>query len=424
MQRKLILLIFVLSLNLFTAHLYADLLSMRNGDKLSGQMLGFSSQTIIYSPAINGVPIEVPWSSITNFKTDQNYTITLIGGERATGKLTYSGKNGLTVISSKMGTVKIKLDELEKLELADAPLVKNANTAEEVLKQTTTADAATTNQEKTTPTYGNDATEEKPPLTFLRGSTVLLDPGQVEGRIAFGYQPTTSSGFNTVQNRIYEVRLGMNAGLTDYLEGWVNLPFSYVRAHSTSYLSGSERENSFGIRDVAFGFNVLLHQESADFAEVTLSLSATAPTGKSPYDFEKISRFGSGHWSTDIGINLVRSVDPAIIFGGISAGYIWPKKSSGYKFSYDNPRFDYYFGLGMAINDRLSFNTRFQGSYAPPIQIDGSSEGRFSSDPMWAGFGFSYRLNHFLVLEPQIFFGINDAAEGARFSIGLSKKFN
>ena len=303
-------------------------------------------------------------------------------------------------------------------------MVKHTKTEEATVKQTVTSEAATASQEKKTITFGNDDAEEKSPLTFLRGTSVLLAPGQVEGRLSFAYMPTKVEQYGTFQRRLYTATLGLNVGLHERVEGWLYLPFGYATGHSTSLFHyGKERESKTELMDIALGFNFLILPESVELPEISLTLSGKAPTGNSPYLYENMLNLGSGHWNATAGINFVLTTDPVVLFWGLSATYTFPAHEYGYEYKYDWT-WDYHFGMGMAVNDRMSFNARFMGGYRPALVFDGSKEGRFSDDPMWAGFGFSYRIGDGLVIEPQIVFGLNDAAGDPKVSIGLSKKFN
>lgn len=391
---------------------------------MSGQLAGFSLQSCVYVSALSGAPVEVPWSEVASLKTDQIFTLELKGGERVTGALSYSGKAGLMVTSPKMGKIRIDLNELEKFEIASpSPQVAP-------VQNDTAAQAASDKsqpQDATPPeTFGQE--ELSPPLTYLRGSTVLLKPGQIEGRLTFSYTPTRISQYGQYQRRLYTAALSLNAGLHERLEGWVYIPYGYATGHTTSlvhinYLGRSEKHE---LMDIGMGFNFLILPESVEFPEMTLSISGTAPTGDSPYLYDELLNLGGGHWTATAGLNFVRSVDPAILFWGVSATHTWPSHVYDQTFSFASSgwSWDYYFGLGMAVNDRLSFSARMLGGYRPALQYNDDNEGRFSNDPMWAGFGFAYRMNETVVVEPQVLFGLNDDAGDTRISVAFSKKFN
>jgi len=264
---------------------------------------------------------------------------------------------------------------------------------------------------------------ESPPLTFLRGSSVLLKPGQIESRLVFSYQPIKSSYYGTSQSRYFSSTLGVSLGLHERLESWINLPFAYARAREDSFFN-QDREDEFGLRDISFGTNILVLPESVDWPEFNMALGVSAPTGRGPYDIDKTIQFGSGHWLTEVGLNFVRSVDPAIVFGGVSGGFIWPHEQDGRKFEY-GWKYDYHMGIGFAINDKLTLSSTFQGGYRPPLIADGDTYGAFSTDPMSLSLGFGYRLAHMTILEPSIRFGINDDANNnTAVSLGVSKRFD
>ncbi len=415
---------------LFASEAFADSLSLKNGDTVRGTIISINREQIKYVPTLTGTELDVPWTDVAKLKSDSIFDLELQGGERVSGTLDYTIKRGFLVKSRRLGKTTVLMADMiqampQSLTVSAGGLSQNIASSETQVASTELAYSDSNVQ-----TFGQESEEETPPLTFLRGSTVLLRPGQVEGRVILSYQPTSDYNYGSIQRRLFVANVGLNVGLHERVEGWVYVPFGYATGHSDSFVHANynSREKSFELLDMSFGFNFLLHPESLDFPEVTLSLSGVAPTSESPpYTTDSMLRLGNGHWSATAGLNFVRSVDPAILFGGISTSYTWPTHDDyGNEYTYGNNgwSYDYYFGLGMAVNDRLSFSARLMGGYRPALRWNNDTEGRFSTDPMWATFGFGYRLSPTMILEPSVTFGLNDEAGDPRISIGVSKKFN
>jgi hypothetical protein len=394
---------------------YADTILLNNGDKLTGSVVKFSSENCIFiSQAIN-TPIEISWKKIVTLTTSQEYIILLNSEEKIIGNVNYSVNKGINIKSSTITVINLDIDKIIEGTLLN---LKNQNKNNLDRNNIYEDDKKSEIENELL-----DEQEKKPPLSFLRGSSILLAPGEVEIRFLINYQPIKETSYGTSHQRFFSGTLGVNYGFHDRLEGWINIPFSYVRAHENSYFHQG-RENRIGLRDLAFGINTLILPESVDWPELTGSLIVTVPTGHGRYDSNEMISFGSGHWSTDIGLNFVRSVDPAILFGGMSAGYIWPNTVDRVKYKYGF-KYGYHFGFGFAINERLTFSSAFQGSYIPALSANGDKFGSFSTDPFFIIFGISYRLNNNYILEPSIRFGLNnDSSNNASLSFGISRKFN
>lgn len=406
----------------------ADVLTLKNENKIDGVIIASSPLNLIFLSPFSRTPLEVSWHDILILKTDQIYNVKISTGEVISGTINYADKKGFLIQSGVLGKQSISLSQIREISpLQDETSIMQTNS--EPINTSTMAterfeDPSQVPQPNEEATYGKDS--EEPPVTFLRGSTVLLKPGEMEGRITFAYTPEVkSTSYSFSQQRSFATTLGLNIGIFDNFEAWVDIPFAYVQGRSELAFEGSARQgrdSGFSLKDISIGGNTSIISESDSSPEISLSASLTFPTGRSPYNPENIYYTGNGHWRTTLGIHAMKTVDPAMIYMGASIGYNWPTHENGAKLEYDMD-YSYYLGLGMAINDRLTFNTRFQGDYQPALKYDGDKEGRTSLDMMWAAVGFSYRLNSNLVFEPQVAFGLNKEADSSSFILGLSRKF-
>ncbi|MGE8227460.1 MAG: hypothetical protein ACN6RK_16895 [Stenotrophomonas sp.] len=186
----------------------------------------------------------------------------------------------------------------------------------------------------------------------------------------------------------FAARWGVSPSLT------LNLDVPYI-ARKTIYQKGGaggsaaaiaqEETHGTGIGDVTVSANYKLFGERGWRPETVLTGAVTAPTGREPYgldwkvierDDDDFIRFavpakqptGNGLWQANIGLSMVKSADPAILFGNI--GYV-----RSFKRSFDdidaNPDTinpgevvlgdSYYFGAGIAFafNERTSLSISF-----------------------------------------------------------------
>ncbi|PKH76594.1 hypothetical protein CXF96_01090, partial [Stenotrophomonas sp. Betaine-02u-21] len=146
-----------------------------------------------------------------------------------------------------------------------------------------------------------------------------------------------------------------------------------------------EETSGNGIGDIGLSANYRLFGERGWKPETVLTAGVTAPTGREPYgvdwtvlerDDDDYIRFavpkeqptGNGVWQANVGLSIVKTADPAILFA--NAGYI-----HSFEASFDdldgNPDTvnpgdvklggSYYFGAGVAFafNERTSLSISF-----------------------------------------------------------------
>ena len=75
--------------------------------------------------------------------------------------------------------------------------------------------------------------------------------------------------------------------------------------------------------DVTLGLDYQPFKSSGEWPTTTFTLSAILPTGRSPYKINRDTDLptGGGLYGVSFGMNMSKSIDPAMAFGGISAVY-------------------------------------------------------------------------------------------------------
>jgi hypothetical protein len=108
----------------------------------------------------------------------------------------------------------------------------------------------------------------------------------------------------------------------------VNVPFIY--RHDTVSVLGSvstsqseETINKAGLGDVSAGFSYQPLSETGSRPGLIVNLAYKADTGKSPYKIDTMKQVptGTGYKSIKGGVNLIKSIDPVVVFGGLSYAY-------------------------------------------------------------------------------------------------------
>lgn len=199
-------------------------------------------------------------------------------------------------------------------------------------------------------------------------------------------------GIENVESDSITYNLAARWGISPTLT--VNMDVPWI-ARKTVYQKGGaggsaaaiaeEETSGNGIGDVSLGANYKVFGERGWRPETVLTAGVTAPTGRAPYgvdwtvlerDDDDYIRFavpkdqptGNGVWQANIGLSIVKTADPAILFA--NAGYI-----HSFEQSFDdidgNPDTvnpgdvklggSYYFGAGVAFafNERTSLSISF-----------------------------------------------------------------
>ena len=101
-------------------------------------------------------------------------------------------------------------------------------------------------------------------------------------------------------------------------------------------------------------------------------MGANIPTGRSPYKINRDTDLptGSGHYGFSLGVNMSKSIDPAMVFGAISGSYSFTHKDLSQNIGgaiLDEVKpgmsFNASIGLAYAISYALSMNIQFQYGY-------------------------------------------------------------
>lgn len=242
----------------------------------------------------------------------------------------------------------------------------------------------------------------------------------------------------------FAARYGVNPRLT------LNLDVPYI-ARKTVYQKGGAggsagavaQEDTYGhgFGDVTVSGNYRMFMESQRWPETVLTLGVTAPTGREPYgiswevlerDDDGFIRFavpeeeptGNGVWQANVGISMVKTADPAILFGNF--GYIH-SFSNSFNDLDNNPETvnpgdvrlgrSFYFGAGVAFafNERTSLSISYSDklSARARTRYDGEEWTKIIGSDANAGMfnlGVTYALNQHATLVSSLGIGLTPDA--------------
>jgi hypothetical protein len=427
----------------------ADELLLRNGDKITGTLLSLSPTLCTFTTDWQKT-LQIKPGDIAQLSTTQPVAIDLHTGDRLVGIAFLEENGSLHVQSKRFGSRVLEMHEVAGVSsdlTAPLPPVSDATLLASRARGTGDAPPAPAQGESAQqqqppaakPTIGEEqekqlAEEEERSLLFLRETTVLLKPGQTELEFDLSYlrnDETLDFRFlNFPLSR--EVRLGTNlrAGLLNGLEGFVNLPIAWgerkvLRSHQAGFVNELffETNDDFGIGDVNAGLKYSFVREDAQWPEVVGYLSAIAPTGSKPDPLNPAkAALGDGRWQTTVGATLVRSYDPAVLFGGISYTYRFDATLNGVDVS-GAQRFGYNFGVGFAVNNQLTLSGQFLGAYETQVKLDGRKIDGSELEPMSLLASLTYRISKDQFIEPSVIWGLNNDATDTILTIAYGRQF-
>jgi hypothetical protein len=271
-------------------------------------------------------------------------------------------------------------------------------------------------------------------LQFLRESTVLLRPGQSQFDIGITYLLSESefpillttggvaAGVEHVDFRIRELTVPMQyrIGLLKRVQAFVGAEVGWSNAQ-VSINSNEAFQNDGGFGDVDFGATIQLVDGHAEKPHVLATVSATAPTGGDPFGAAVFlaptaPSLGQGFWSVSGRVLCIHSYDPVVFFYGVGGEQTFSRNFGELEIE-PGTIWNYSFGVGFAVNDRVTLSTRFLGAYAEEVRIN--RERRFGTnfEPMTLRLAATISKPNKRLVEPFTEFGLTEGTVSNYFGV-------
>ncbi|OPY70908.1 MAG: hypothetical protein A4E57_00223 [Syntrophorhabdaceae bacterium PtaU1.Bin034] len=196
-------------------------------------------------------------------------------------------------------------------------------------------------------------------------------------------------GIESARRHIFTYNLASRYGITRNLQMDVNFPFVYRHDLITivgSSSSDSERTlNKAALGDISFGLSYQPIAETASAPGLVLNLAFKSESGKSPFNIDPKKELptGTGYPSIKGGVNLIKSIDPVVVFGGVSYALNMSKGginqtvtstegTTGILRSVDpGDTLSFNMGLAYALSYKFSLNFQFQQDYTFSTKANG-----------------------------------------------------
>lgn len=243
----------------------------------------------------------------------------------------------------------------------------------------------------------------------------------------------------------------------NYDQRWqfdVNVPIVY---RESTYQSGGVGGNAQGVSehtvtrdptlgDVNFGIAYKFLDESENTPDAVFSVRVKAPTGKDPFGIKLLRDAendnlsypedlptGNGVWSITPGISLVKTYDPAVLFGSLSYTHTFEESFSDVSSTVNQKvpgkvkigdSFQIGAGIAFALNEKMSMSFSVSDLIARRSRIKSAETGdRWadvkSSDANAAYFniGMTLAATDNLTIVPNLAIGLTDDAPDFTFSL-------
>jgi hypothetical protein len=394
----------------------ADEVILTNGDRISGRINAATRGAVqIESPGA-GV-IEIQRGFVAQLGTDEPRVVDLATGERIVGQIVAGPERTLTIRSATLGDRRVPLDTIDAIQpVTSLSSVRGSGAG--VRQQ----GAAGAQQPKPIGQEPEDAQDIR--LIFLRQSTVLLRPGQVEVETGMNYQHTQSvSSIFNARFRHFQIPLAARVGLSSRAEAFVTIPAAYAR-RDLGFADSVVSSDESGFGDLFAGFNYELRRESAGGPDIIASVGAGMPTGSKP-DEEGLS-LGTAHWTAIAGVQFIKIADPVALFAGVRYEHQFPARyflGDAVREVDPGATGGYNFGFGFAVNEYVSLSAQVTGSYQGDLKADGGRVFATSREPVSLRTALTYQYSRGTYIEPSVAIGLNDDTPDFALGVSLTHRF-
>ncbi len=266
-------------------------------------------------------------------------------------------------------------------------------------------------------------------LQFLRFQTVLLEPGEAQFDVGLLYTiseyglPLFLAPADVIDAQIRQRRLilplELRYGLHRRMQAFVNVPFGWSNAEL--HFDGYDLfENAGGIGDVRAGITFLLKEGKDEGPDITATLAFSAPTGidsfvASPTLISQPS-LGDGFWTLSGDVLFINSIDPLVFFYGFGTRQGIERNFFGVTFA-PGQEYNYNFGMGFAVNERVTLSAAFIGAYITEIHANGRRIEGTIREPLSLRFSATIARKKKKLLEPFVEIGMTEDASAASFGL-------
>lgn len=264
---------------------------------------------------------------------------------------------------------------------------------------------------------------------FVAGGAVVLDTvlvGQVEATQADRDSLTAS--------------LAARTGLGERAEIMVKVPYVYRNDTTTTTVAAVDSEtverslDSNDLGDVEVGMRFQVTPTRRDRPILIAGARLRTPTGQGPFDvrrddagIEEELATGAGSWGVEPNVTMLMISDPAVYY--FNAAYQWNLEEDVGKTVGDTLIEDFDpgdairvgFGLGLALNEKASFNIGYSHDFYTKTEINGEETSRLSIGTL--SLGVNYVMSRNTSMDVGVAIGVTDDAPDVRLAVRVPIAF-
>jgi hypothetical protein len=106
---------------------------------------------------------------------------------------------------------------------------------------------------------------------------------------------------------------------------------------------------------------------------------------------------------------FIQPYDPVVVFYGLGTEHFFSREFAGLEIE-PGAQYNYLFGVGFAVNERITLSTRFFGAYVEEIKVDGERRFGTNAEPMTIRMSATISKPCDRLVEPFVEFGLTDDA--------------
>lgn len=276
-------------------------------------------------------------------------------------------------------------------------------------------------------TFGERPTNNN--LQFLRRDSILIGAGKSQFDYGFNYThfendvpvaqvnelgEVVGVTEGTVYQRLLFSPFGYRYGISDRWQFNAYLPIGWA---STQFAAPgvSTDQSTGGLGDLTAGLSWQIWEGECQYDPDTIAtFGFTAPTGdfNAPlFGLVPGSALGQGFWAINANLLFVHRYDPIIAFYGVGYRHLFERSLNGAAFQ-PGEQISYQFGVGFAVNDRVTLSSTLFGYYVTDTEINRQTIPGSNLEPISLRFAATF-VRNCQIIEPFASVGMTEAAPSA-----------
>jgi hypothetical protein len=247
-----------------------------------------------------------------------------------------------------------------------------------------------------------------------------------------------------VDDDTFIAAIAARVGITNRLELEIKVPYVYRRNSSASAPLATPTEptvfnttgHGFGDEEATLRYQV--NQPAGPGAIYIASLRGKLRTGMDPFEVTYIDNVrgpggegipkelpvGSGFYTVQPGITVVFPSDPAVIFGSLNYQWNVKRDIGGIGTVDPGDSLGVNFGMGIGLNENLSFSLGYDHTVIGTNTLDGQRLGNSKTTQVGSMlFGTSYRLGNRTTMNMSLGIGVTTNAPDVQITVKIPTNF-